>query len=132
MSPARIEGDAQRGWIVPVGGAEDKVPHDARILRRFVAVSGGADARIAVIPTASMLPDTGARYEALFRELGVADATALPYATRADAGQDEWMALLEGATGIFLTGGHQLRLSTILGGTPVARALRRRNAAGCG
>lgn len=130
MSPARIEGDARRGWIVPVGGAEDKVTHDARILRRFVAISGGADARIAVIPTASMLPDTGGRYEVLFRELGVADATALPYATRADATRDDWMAILERATGVFLTGGHQLRLSTTLGGTPVAKALRRLNAAG--
>ena len=42
----------------------------------------------------------------------------------ADASQVEWMAMLERATGIFLTGGHQLRLSTILGGTPVAKALR--------
>lgn len=129
MSPARVPGDARRGYIVPVGGAEDKV-HDVRILRRFVDVSGGSDASIAVIPTASQLPDTGARYEALFRELGVGEATALPYAERADASRPDWLAVLERATGIFLTGGHQLRLSTILGGTPVAKLLRSQNANG--
>ena len=129
MSPARVEGGAQRGWIVPVGGAEDKVL-DVRILKRFVALCGGEEARIAVIPTASMLPDTGGRYEQLFRGLGVQDATALPFVERADAGRKDWIATLEGATGIFLTGGDQLRLSTILGGTDVARILRRQNANG--
>ncbi|HUH03289.1 MAG TPA: cyanophycinase [Kofleriaceae bacterium] len=129
MSPARVPGDSRRGYIVPVGGAEDKV-HDVRILRHFVEVSGGSDASIAVIPTASQLPDTGARYEHLFRELGVAEATALPYAERADANRADWLQVLERATGIFLTGGHQLRLSTILGGTPVAKLLRSQNANG--
>src|SRR5215471_5744216 len=84
MSPARVEGDASRGFIVAVGGAEDKV-HDIRILRRFVATCGGDAARIAVIPTASNLADTGRRYEELFRDLGVAAATALDYTERADA-----------------------------------------------
>ena len=129
MSPARVEGGAQRGWIVPVGGAEDKV-HDVRILKRFVALCGGKEARIAVIPTASILPDTGARYEKLFRGLGVHEATALPFVERADAARKDWMEILERATGIFLTGGDQLRLSTILGGTDVARMLRKQNANG--
>ena len=129
MSPARVEGGAQRGWIVPVGGAEDKV-HDVRILKRFVALCGGKEARIAVIPTASILPDTGARYEKLFHGLGVHEATALPFVERVDAGRKDWMAVLERATGIFLTGGDQLRLSTILGGTDVARMLRKQNANG--
>jgi cyanophycinase len=129
VSPARVPGDAQRGYIVPVGGAEDKV-HDVRILKRFVEVSGGNDAMIAIIPTASRLADTGSRYEVLFRELGVKEAIALPYAERADANRPDWLAVLERATGIFLTGGHQLRLSTILGGTPVAKLLRTQNASG--
>jgi cyanophycinase len=124
-----VESDDRRGWIVPVGGAEDKV-HDVRILRRFAEIAGGADARIAVIPTASVLADTGHRYEELFRELGVAAVRALPYAERADAGRADWKAFLESATGIFLTGGDQLRLSTILGGTAIAKLLRARNARG--
>ena len=129
MSPARVDSDQQRGWIVPVGGAEDKM-NDARVLRRFVAVSGGTAARIAVIPTASSLPDTGERYERLFGDLGAASVRALPYAERADANRMDWLDYLESASAIFLTGGDQLRLSTILGGTQVARMVRSCNARG--
>ncbi|HEY8375838.1 MAG TPA: cyanophycinase, partial [Nannocystis sp.] len=127
--PARIEDNHRRGYIVPVGGAEDK-EQDPVILRRFVEVSGGAGARIAIIPTASRLPDTGRRYEQIFANLGAKSARALPFETRADATRADWLAVLEEATGIFFTGGNQLQLSTVLGGTDVARAVRRLNARG--
>lgn len=127
--PARVEPDKQRGWIVPVGGAEDKEGR-AEILRRFVALSGGSDARIAVIPTASQLEATGRKYEGIFRELGAKDATALPYKQREDAERTDLLSTLEGATGVFLTGGNQLRISTVLGGTIVAKTIRRLNARG--
>ncbi|WP_276600643.1 MULTISPECIES: cyanophycinase [unclassified Nannocystis] len=129
VSPARIEEHHSRGWIVPVGGAEEK-EQDPVILRRFVEVSGGAGARIAVIPTASRLPDTGARYEKIFRQLGAHSARALPFETRADAEREDWLGILEHATGVFFTGGNQLQLSTILGGTPVAKSIRKLNARG--
>ncbi len=129
MSPAKVEESHTRGWIVPVGGAEDK-EQDAVILRRFVEVSGGSAARIAIIPTASRLPETGPRYERIFRNLGAHTATSIPFESRADAERDDLLDRLEQATGVFLTGGNQLQLSTILGGTPVARAIRRLNARG--
>ena len=77
MSPSQVQAEDQRGWIIPVGGAEDKL-RDAAILRRFLTLSGEDNARIAVIPTASQLEDTGSRYEQIFRELGANDCTALP------------------------------------------------------
>jgi len=129
MSPAKVDASDERGWIVPVGGREDKVG-DADILRRFLDLSGGDDARIAIIPTASSLPDTGARYVRVFQELGARRAESLPYADRRDTENEDWLRALDTATGIFLTGGNQLRISTLLGGTPVARAIRRRNARG--
>lgn len=129
MSPARVSEDHERGFIVPVGGAEDKEA-DTAILRRFVEVSGGKKAKIAILPTASVLPDTGERYERIFKKLNVREAFALPYQTREEAHDDKLLAKLEEATGIFLTGGNQLRISTILGGTPVAKAIRKLNARG--
>ncbi|PRQ09328.1 cyanophycinase [Enhygromyxa salina] len=129
MSPAKVQDNHRRGYIVPVGGAEDK-DSDPVILRRFVEISGDEHARIAVIPTASRLDDTGARYERIFRELGAADALALDYKRREDADNPKWLEYLHGATGVFLTGGNQLRISTILGGTDVARAIRSVNATG--
>jgi cyanophycinase len=129
LSPAKIAHEHRRGFIVAVGGAEDKVG-PAEILRRFVEVSGGDGARIAILPTASVLPDTGERYEKLFRGLGVKSAGAIAFAERSDTSREDWLEELDKATGIFLTGGNQLRISSILGGTPVAKAIRRASARG--
>jgi cyanophycinase len=117
-----------RGYIIPVGGAEEKIG-DITILRRFASLCDTAG-RIAIIPTASEVSDTGARYETLFQGLGVTEARALPIHTRADAELPELLAILDQSDGIFLTGGNQLRLSTLIGGTSMAKALRRRNAEG--
>ncbi len=117
-----------RGFIIPVGGAEEKIG-DVTILRRFASLCG-TDAHIAIIPTASEVSDTGARYQALFRDLGATRAISLPIHERADAERPELIGVLDDADGIFLTGGNQLRLSTMIGGTAMAKALRRRNTEG--
>jgi cyanophycinase len=127
--PSRINDGDSRGYIIPIGGAEDKV-RDPAILRRFVDLCGGKKAKIAIIPTASQVDDTGQRYEAVFTELGVDRVRTLPFETRADGEREDWLNKLQRADGVFLTGGNQVRLSTTLGGTPVARMLRSLNAAG--
>lgn len=129
MSPAKVQPDKKRGFIVPIGGAEDK-EGDADILRKFLEVSGGKKARVVIIPTASSLEDTGRRYEKLFKKLGAQEARSLPITSRAQTNKEEWLGFLEEADAIFVTGGNQLRLSTILGGTPVAKAIRSANARG--
>ncbi len=129
MAPPKVPETMRRGWIVPVGGAEKKDDNPV-ILRRFIDICGGANARIAVIPTASELEDTGARYQRLFLELGAGEALSLDYRRRIDTSNPEPLAWLSEATGVFLTGGNQLRITTILGGTAVARAIRSINAAG--
>jgi cyanophycinase len=127
--PSKVLEGGTRGWIVPIGGAENK-ENDRRVLARFVAVSGGADADIVVIPTASRMHETGPRYETLFRELGAARVSVMDFDTRRDCRETGRLQRLEEASGIFFTGGNQLRLTTLLGGTPVATMIRKRNAAG--
>jgi cyanophycinase len=129
MCPSKVAEGATRGWIVPIGGAENK-ENDRRILRRFVAASGGDDADIVVIPTASKMHETGPRYEALFRELGAARVSVMDFDTRRDCQEANRLERLDQASGIFFTGGNQLRLTALLGGTPVAQLIRKRNAAG--
>jgi cyanophycinase len=129
MCPSKVPDGEERGWIVPIGGAEEK-EDDPRILRRFVELCGGNDADIVVIPTASRLADTGLRYERLFRELGAARVEAVDFDTRRDAGEKSRVERIASASGIFFTGGNQLRISTLIGGTPVARAIRAANARG--
>lgn len=127
--PAAPKAENTRGFLIPIGGAEGKRRKDRHILEKFVALSGGDDARILVIPTASKLEETGPRYMSLFEELG-AKSRCIPVDRREDCFSEEILDVLKRTTGIFITGGNQLRLSTILGGTPVARELRRMNAEG--
>src|SRR4051812_40306690 len=127
--PSKVPDGGTRGWIVPIGGAENK-ENDRRVLARFVEVSGGSSADIVVIPTASRLNETGPRYEKLFSELGAARVSVMDFDTRRDCQEPNRLQRLEEATGIFFTGGNQLRLTTLLGGTPIATMIRRRNAAG--
>jgi len=127
--PSIVPDGATRGWIIPIGGAENK-ENDRHILERFVSVSGGDDADIVVIPTASRMHETGSRYEKLFRDIGAARVTVMDFDTRRDCQESGRLERLEQASGIFFTGGNQLRLTTLLGGTPVAKLIRLRNAHG--
>jgi len=129
MCPSRIPDGKQRGWIVPIGGAEDKESR-RQILKRFVKLCGGRDAEIVIIPTASRKLDTGARYQDLFERLEVGHSTIVDFATREDGQRDEYLRAIENASGVFFTGGNQLRISTILGGTAAAKLIRNRNAQG--
>jgi cyanophycinase len=119
----------ERGYIIPIGGAEEKF-HNPEILDRFIDICGGKDARIAIIPTASELEDTGRNYEKLFRKIGVKHAQVLKIETREDCQDSVHSDYISKSDGVFMTGGNQLRLSTTLGGTQVAQTIRRRNAAG--
>ena len=127
--PSIVPEGRTRGWIIPIGGAENK-ENDRHILERFVRVSGGSDADIVVIPTASRLHETGPRYEKLFRDIGAARVTVMDFDTRRDCHEPGRLQRLEQASGVFFTGGNQLRLTTLLGGTPVAKMIRTSNAQG--
>ena len=118
------------GTVIVIGGAEDKVK-DRLILGRFVALAGGRDARIAVISTASSLgPEAGARYRAIFTELGAAKVMPLHAETRTQANDEHIARQVRDATGVFMTGGNQLRLSSMIGGTRLADAITARFQAG--
>jgi cyanophycinase len=119
----------RRGPLIAIGGAEDKF-RDRTILSRFVEMSGGDKARIVIIPTASSLPDAGQLYVTVFKELGAAEADVLTVDTRHDAADQRLVDLVETSTGIFLTGGNQIRIAATLGGTRVADALDRRSLEG--
>lgn len=129
MCPAQITEQTPRGFIIPIGGGEDRVK-DMEIHRKFVELSGDDKADIVVIPTASRLEETGPDYNRIFSELGAGKVEFLPITQRADCENPTFAEMLDRATGIFITGGNQLRLSTILGGTLVAQKIRRQNAAG--
>ena len=112
-----------RGDLLVIGGAEDKLGRRT-ILTEFVRRAGGSDARIAVVPTASSLgQEIVDVYAALFDKLGAGEVYAVRPEHRADASDPALIADLERATGVFMTGGNQLKLSTVIAGTPLGNAL---------
>lgn len=111
------------GRLVIIGGAEDK-DGEMAILRRIVELAGGAEGSIAVVATASGAPsDAALRYRLLFLDLGIGQASCLPISSRGHAYDPGVEERIRRATGVFFTGGDQLRITSILGGTPFHRAL---------
>jgi cyanophycinase len=111
------------GPIMLIGGAEDKL-RGRQILKRFVKLAGGAQGTIAVVATASEISEQALQlYESLFLELGAASVIGLRPQERAEADRAESLSLLSEATAVFLTGGNQLRLTSIVAGTRLHRAL---------
>ncbi len=118
------------GHLIVIGGAEDKI-RDRVILSRFVALAGGSAARIAVVATASSFAvEVGERYRQVFTDLGAAHVDPILAQARPAANDETFVALVDGATGIFLAGGNQLRLSSTIGGTRLSRAIEERYHAG--
>jgi cyanophycinase len=106
-----------------VGGAEDKL-RDKVILSTFVRLAGGPSAHIVVVSTASSLGEAATDlYRQLFTGMGAARVSGMRPLTRDDANDPATARLLGKATGVFLTGGNQLRVSSVLGGTRLGDAL---------
>ena len=102
MCPAPVNDASPRGFIIPIGGGEDR-EKEMQIHRKFVELSGGSDADIVVIPTASQLESTGPDYNDIFRELGAGKVEFLPITNRADCDNPDFAKMLDRATGIFLS-----------------------------
>ena len=112
------------GHLLVIGGAEDKY-NERRILKKFLELAGGEKAEILIVPAASDYPEFAADvYLQAFRNLGVANPRVLRVTSRQDAFQADADALLAGITGVFISGGDQMRLTSILGGTNFAQKLR--------
>lgn len=113
-----------------IGGAEDKL-HKRDVLAHVVDASGGDRARIAVVATASSLgPEIVELYDAVFRRLGAAEVISVRPESREDARDPAFVDALADVTGIFMTGGNQLKLSGVVCGTPFGDAIRAARARG--
>ncbi len=118
------------GPLVIIGGAEDK-KGSCKILRELVQLAGGSRARLVVLTVASDYPtEVGAEYEQVFTHLGARQVQVLDLRRREQATDEALLAAIEDATGVFFTGGDQLRITNLLGGSPADQALHRRHEEG--
>ncbi len=117
------------GDLIIIGGAEDKTG-ECSILKAFITLSRtvgenrAVGTKIAIITTATEMPtEAGNQYKSLFIKLGAPQTDILNINTRDDADMEVNAKLTTESSGIFFTGGDQLRITSILGGTKVYMAL---------
>jgi cyanophycinase len=111
-----------KGSVMAIGGNESKRGARSSILGRFIDRAGGEDARIVVIPSASESPRLRAKtYERIFRRLGAAEVRAV-HAEHVVTSEDR--EAIRNATGIFVTGGDQVRLMECLRATHCIEPIR--------
>ena len=117
------------GRLVAIGGAEDKSA-DLQILKRVFAHACGSD-EVAVIATASGIPEEVLpAYQQAFERIGASAVHALDVRERKDAADEHNVEQVQRSGVIFFTGGDQLRLTNVFGGSPMLKAIRERFRAG--
>ncbi len=120
-------GAAGLGHLLIIGGAEEKL-RQRQILSRFVLLAGGSEGKVAIVSTASSLGDEATElYRSLFLQIGIPEVIGLRPVTREEANDPALAAQLRDVTGIFMSGGNQLRLSSVIGGTALGRMIVERH-----
>jgi len=111
------------GTLFAIGGAEAKLRRRT-VLGAFVAAAGGTDARIAVVSSASSLgAEVVEVYKTVFTALGAREVISLRPESRAQAKKPDLVEPLKAAGAVFMTGGNQLKLSSLITGTPFGDAI---------
>lgn len=112
------------GSIVAIGGNEDKTGN-LQVLKAMTAAAKGIDSRIVVVTTASVEPEARKRdYTQAFQAIGVRDFTFIYIDSRDQAFDPGVYKKLDKADVVFFSGGDQLRLTSLLAGTPFLTTVR--------
>lgn len=110
--------------VMIIGGAEDKV-NGCDILTAFFKSSGAEKATIGIIPTASREPKiVGDRYYQIFTRMGAKQVQVMDIRQRNECDETRWLEGLNRCSGLFVTGGDQLRLRDVIGGTDLLRSIK--------
>jgi cyanophycinase len=112
--------------LVAIGGNEDK-KKDLDVLKQTVLLANKKEPYIELITTASSMPkETGASYITAFEKISIKNVRLMDIRIREQTGNSEYVERLKNADVIFFTGGDQLRITSILGGTPVLETVKSR------
>jgi cyanophycinase len=116
--------------VMAIGGAEDKV-NGCGILTAFFKSAGGKMATIGIIPCASQEPSiVGDRYYQIFKGMGAQQVQILDIRQPKECDQERWLDILANCTGVFVTGGDQLRLRDLIGESKFMASIKERIAQG--
>ncbi len=126
--PAKLGPDRSRGHLIALGALapDERV---GEVLARVLALLE-PQARVVVVTSIDTSDGDEAELETLLRNAGAAEVMRVLLRTRADSEQRALLGAVDQAALVVLQTDQPLRLSTLIGGTRLARALRRRNAEG--
>ncbi|GAA0744143.1 cyanophycinase [Clostridium oceanicum] len=120
-----------KGNLIIIGGAEDKENGKA-ILKEVCTKINKEKDQLVIATVASQLPEElGIEYENIFKNLGVKNIKILNVKNRKDALNKENIEMIKNASLVFFTGGDQLRITSLLGGTPLYYMMKERYKGGC-
>lgn len=120
-----------KGNLIIIGGAEDK-KGEKEILKEVCSKIDKENEKLIIATIATELPkEVGAEYTDIFKKLGVKNIDILDIAQRDDACRESNVALIKNASLVFFTGGDQLRITSLVGGTPLYDALKQSVENGC-
>lgn len=115
-----------RGKLVVIGGAEE-YEGDAVIHKEFLKLAGGDESHIVVITTATENPDAAReKWTAAFKKLGAKKVEAIDVSSRMDSQKPESLKAIERATGLYFTGGDQLFITSLMGGSELQKLIYQR------
>ncbi len=126
--PARLSPDRNRGLIIACGNIGDDERGTALLLRLVALV--GAQPRVVIVSATDSAEEPDTDFETMLYSAGAAEVYRQPIAARADCERRALLDTCEHAHLVILQADQPLRLSTLIGGTLLARAIRRRNADG--
>lgn len=122
--------NTQEGLII-IGGAEDK-KGEKKILEEVCAHLEKESELLVIVTVATEKPiEVGNEYSDIFHNMGIMNVNSLDVKNREEALKIENIELIEKASLIFFTGGDQLRITSILGGTPLLDSMKRKYTEGC-
>ncbi len=114
-----------KGILIPIGGAEDK-KDNKEVLQRIVEETKKKKPTVCVITLATNLAEEVASdYKTAFKDLG-AGISIIHFHQRVEADSTSNLSKIKKADAIFFTGGNQLKLSSLLGGTKLLALIRKR------
>lgn len=117
--------------LIIIGGAEDK-KGNKEILKEVCASINKENDKLLIATLATESPEeVGSNYKSLFDALGVKNIKLLNVKNRPEAFQEENINLIKESQLIFFTGGDQLKITSLIGGTPVGEALKDSYKTGC-
>lgn len=120
-----------KGNLIIIGGAEDK-KGEKEILKEVCSKIDKENEKLVIATIATELPkEVGAQYTDIFKNLGVKNIDILDIQHRDDACRESNINLIKSASLVFFTGGDQLRITSLVGGTPIYDALKESVEKGC-